>query len=413
MAKSNIHVGLEIGTTKICAVVGDLRPDGSIKILGVGTAPSRGVRKGEIVDFDAAQICLHEALIRAEDRSDVMIKKVFLAFTGPHIQGKNSHGEISIATNQTEITEEDMDEVKEKACDVSIPQENISIHRIPRHYYVDGKEKVTNPLGMLANRLDADFHIVHGVRTRVQNAIRCLREFPLEVEDVVFSPIAAAQVMLNHEAREQGCLLLDIGGGTTDYVLFDDGSIYHSGSIGIGGDQVTSDISIVLKIPPSQAERLKIDHGSCELLPPDREETIQVDGDGSFDGKSVDRGMLIEVIRSRMEETFQMLKKNLRAGGALGRISGGIYLCGGSSLLPGIDQLAEEVFELPVRRSNFSPMSGLTSNFEMPQFATPVGLIRWAQRLERERQQAGPMAKFKSRMGSMFGVTRVVSAIFS
>jgi cell division protein FtsA len=409
MAKSNIQVGLEIGTTKICAVVGDLRPDGSIKILGVGTAPSHGIRKGEIVDFDRAQTCLQDALVRAEDRSDVMIKRVYLAITGPHIQGKNSHGELDIANHEAvsaEINEEDLEEVKERACDVSIPAENISIHRLARHYYVDGKEKVPNPVGMLARKLEADFHIVHGVRTRVQNAIRCLREFPLEVEDVVFSPIAAAQVMLNAEAREQGCLLLDIGGGTTDYALFDSGSLYHSGSVGIGGDQITSDIKIVLKIPESRAERLKIDHGSCQPLPEGREETIQIDGDDSFDGKVVDRGMLIDVIRSRMEETFQLLKRNLRPGGALGRISGGVYLCGGASLMPGIDQLVEEVFELPVRRSNFSPMNGLTSNFEMPQFATPVGLIRWAQRMERERQQSGPLSRIRSRMGSMFGAAR-------
>ncbi len=413
MAKTNIQVGLEIGTSKVCAVVGDLRPDGSIKIMGVGTAPSRGIRKGEIIDFEAAQVSLQDALVRAEDRSDVMIKKVYLAITGPHIKGQNSPGDINIAASKSEITEEDLEEVKEKACDISIPQENISIHRLVRHYILDGQEKVANPLGMLANRLDAEFHIIHGIRTRVQNAIRCLREFPLEVEDVVFSPYAAAQHCLTPEARQQGCLLLDIGGGTTDYVLYDDGAIYHSGSIGIGGDQITSDISIVMKIPQARAERLKTEHGSCQLLPEHQQETIQVEGDGTFDDRSIDRGMLIEVIRSRLEETFQMLKKRLRVGGALSRVSGGIYLCGGTSLLHGIDQLAEEVFELPVRRGNFSPMNGLNSNFERPQFATPIGLIRWAQQVERDRLQSSPMTRFRNQMGSMFGVSRMLAGMFS
>jgi cell division protein FtsA len=406
MAKSNIQVGLEIGTTKICAVVGDLQPDGSIKILGVGTAPSRGIRKGEIVDFEAAQTCLQDALVRAEDRSDVMINKVYLAITGPHIQGKNSHGEMLLSDQASQITEEDLEEVKDRSCEVSIPSENVSIHRLPRHYYVDGQDKVSNPVGMEALKLEADFHVVHGIRTRVQNAIRCLREFPLEVEDVIFSPIAAAQVMLNAETREQGCLLLDIGGGTIDYVLFDDGSIYHSGSIGIGGEQVTSDISIVLKIPHAYAERLKLEHGSCELLPEGREETVHLEGDGTFDGTTVDRGTLIEVIRSRMSETFEMLKKKLVVGGALSRISGGVYLCGGGSMLPGIEELAGQVFGLPVRHTSFSPMNGLTSNFEKPEYATPIGLIRWAQRMERERQATGALSRIRTRVGSMFGAVR-------
>jgi cell division protein FtsA len=413
MPKPNIQVGLEIGTSKICVVVGDIKPDGSIKILGVGEAPSRGVRKGEIVDFETAQTCLQDALIRAEDRSDVMIKKVYMAITGPHIEGKNSRGTLRIPEDQNEITDEDIDEVKELACDVTIPQEHISIHRIIRHYYVDGQERVLNPVGMLGKRLEAEYHIVHGVRSRVLNAIRCLREIPLDVEDVVFGPISAAQVVLNREAKEQGCLLLDIGGGTTDYVLYDDGAVYHSGSIGVGGDHISNDISIVLKVPNSRAERLKVEHGSCISLPEGREELIQLDGDATFGARSVDRGILIEVIRSRLGETFELVKKRLEVGGALGRIAGGIYLCGGTSQLAGIDSLVEEVFGAPVRRSRFSPMSGLTSNFENPQYATPIGLIRYAQRDQAERANLGTLAKLKSRMGTLFGASRLFSGLFS
>ncbi|HEX2751031.1 MAG TPA: cell division protein FtsA, partial [Verrucomicrobiales bacterium] len=261
MARSNIYVGLEIGTSKICVVVGDARSDGSIKILGVGQAPSRGVRKGEIVDFDTAQTCLQDALVRAEDRSDIMIRKVWLAITGPHIESCNNRGLLRIPDDQSEITEDDIEEVKEQASNVAIPPDNIFLHRIIRHYWVDGQEKVLNPVGMLGKKLEADYHIVHGIRSRVQNTVRCLREFPLEVEDVVFSPIAAAQVVLNREAREQGALLLDIGGGTTDYVVYDDGAIAASGSVGVGGDHISNDLSIVLKIPMSRAEKLKTEHG--------------------------------------------------------------------------------------------------------------------------------------------------------
>lgn len=413
MSKQNIHVGLEIGTSKICVVVGDVKPDGSIKILGVGQAPSRGVRKGEIVDYDTAQTCLQDALVRAEDRSDVMIKKVFLAITGPHIESINTRGVLYIPHDQSEITEEDIDEVKELASDVAIPQDNIFIHRIIRHYYVDGQEKVLNPVGMLGKKLEADYHIIHGIRNRVQNTIRCLREFPLEVEDVVFSPIAAAQVVLNREAREQGALLLDIGGGTTDYVLHDDGAILHSGSIGVGGDHISNDISIVLKVPHSRAERLKVEHGSCELLPDGRHEMLQLEGDATFNAKTVDRGLLNEVIRSRLSETFILVKKRVQAGGALDRLAGGLYLCGGTSLLPGIDRLAEDVFGVPVRRSSFSPMSGLTSNFESPQYATPIGLIRYAQKIEAERQNLSAFSRIKTKFGSLFGASRLFGGLFS
>ncbi len=406
-------MGLEIGTSKICVAVGDVKPDGTIKILGVGQARSNGVRKGEIVDFDPAQTCLQDALVRAEDRSDVMIKKVILAVTGPHIESRNSRGIFAIPDVQSEITEEDVDEVKELASEVAIPQENIFIHRIIRHYLVDGQEKVQNPVGMLGKQLEADYHIVHGIRTRVQNTIRCLREFPLDVEDVVFSPIASAQVVLNREAREQGAMLLDIGGGTTDYVVYDDGAILHSGSIGVGGDHVTNDISIVLKVPLSRAERLKTEHGSCSLLAPGQQEMLQLEGDATFNSKTVDRGLLNEVIRSRLAETFQLVKKRVKSGGTLARLAGGLYLTGGTSLMNGIADLAEEVFELPVRRSSFTPMSGLSANFESPQFATPIGLIRYAQKLEAERATLSAFSRFKGRVGGIFGASRLLNAIFS
>lgn len=413
MSKPNIHVGLEIGTHKICVVVGDVKSDGSIKILGVGQAPSRGVRKGEIIDYETAQTCLQDALVRAEDRSDVMIKKVYLAITGPHIESRNSRAVLPIPEGQSEITEEDIDEVKELASDVAIPQDHIFIHRIIRHYFVDGQEKVLNPVGMLGKKLEADYHIIYGIRNRVQNTIRCLREFPLEVEDVVFSPIAAGMVMLSREAKDQGSLLLDIGGGTTDYVLYDDGAVLHSGSVGVGGDHITNDIAIVLKVPQSRAERLKVEHGACTLLPEDKEEFIQLEGDATFNSRAVDRGLLNGVIRSRLEETFELIKKRIKPGGGLNRCAGGIYLCGGTSLLTGIDELAETVFGLPVRRSSFIPMSGLTANFESPQFATPVGLIRYAQKLEAERASMSTFAKLKNRIGSLFGASRLFSGLFS
>ncbi len=409
MPRSNIYVGLEIGTSKICVVVGDARSDGSIKILGVGQAPSRGVRKGEIVDFDTAQTCLQDALVRAEDRSDIMIRKVWLAITGPHIESCNNRGVLRIPDDQSEITEDDIEEVKEQASNVAIPPDNIFLHRIIRHYWVDGQEKVLNPVGMLGKKLEADYHIVHGIRSRVQNTVRCLREFPLEVEDVVFSPIAAAQVVLNREARDQGALLLDIGGGTSDYVVYDDGAIAASGSVGVGGDHISNDLSIVLKIPMSRAERLKLEHGSVLPVEGGQGDIIRLAGDTTFDGRNVERGVLHDVIRARLSETFHLVRKRLLAQGApLDRLAGGLYLCGGSSQLRGIDQLAEEIFGIPVRRSSFTPMTGLTSNFENPQYATPIGLIRYAQRVESERPVRGPFARLTEKLSTLFSGTRML-----
>ena len=229
MASSDLLVGLEIGTSKICVVVGEGRPDGTIKILGVGQAPSRGVRKGEIVDFETAMKCVHEAVVDAEQKSDVMIRNVYVGVSGSHIQSFNNRGSVSLAEDRDEIDEQDIEDVKVSAREVSIPAQNAFLHSIIQHYHVDGQDGVLNPIGMLGQRLEADFHIVHGVRTRIQNTIRCVKELPLEVEDVVFNALASAQVVLTQHQKNLGALVIDIGGGTTDYILYVDGAVQQSG----------------------------------------------------------------------------------------------------------------------------------------------------------------------------------------
>ena len=265
MARDHILVGLEIGTSKICVVVGDSKPDGSIKILGVGQAPSRGVRKGEIVDFDTAQKCVHEALVDAEEKSDVMIQSVYVGVTGAHIASFNNRGLVLIPEDQEEITDADCDSVRASAREVSIPPQNMFLHSILQHYYIDGQEGVLNPVGMMGHKLEADFHIIHGIGTRIKNAVRCVKEIPLEVEDVVFNPLAAAQVVLNQHQKNLGALAIDIGGGTTDYLMYVDGAVRQSGSLGIGGDHITNDISMGLRIPMARAEKLKVEEGSVTL----------------------------------------------------------------------------------------------------------------------------------------------------
>jgi len=406
MGKSSIYVGLEIGTTKICVVVGEVRGDGAIKILGVGEAPSRGVRKGEIVDFDTAQTCLHDALVRAEDRSDVMIRNVYLSMTGSHIESLNNRGCIRVPEDQNEVTYDDLEEAKEIARDVPVPHDNAFLHSIIRHYYVDGGEKVLNPVGMLGTKLEADYHIIHGMRSRIQNSIRCVREIPLEVEDIVFSPIAAAQVLLSRDNKEQGALVIDMGGGTTDFVLYSEGSIAQSGAVGIGGDHITNDISIVMKIPIKKAEELKVKEATAYLLDETEAEPIELPDDTSFTGKVIDRALLNEVVHMRVREIFEHIRRSLEEGGDVGRVASGVFLSGGCSLIGGVREIAEEILELPVQRPDAAPMSGLNATFENPRYAVPIGLIRYAQILADERPVLSPLARLGSKLTDFFGGSR-------
>src|SRR5216117_3224855 len=217
MASNNLMVGLEIGTSKICVVVGESRTDGTLKILGVGQAPSRGVRKGEIVDFETAMKCVHEAVVDAEQKSDVMIRSVYVAVAGSHLQSFNNRGCVMLPEDRDEIDEQDAEDVKINAREVSIPAQNAFLHSLIQHYHVDGQDGVLNPIGMLGQKLEADFHIIYGVRTRIQNTIRCVKELPLDVEDVVFGGLASAQFVLTQHQKDLVALVIDMGGGTTYY----------------------------------------------------------------------------------------------------------------------------------------------------------------------------------------------------
>ena len=389
MASNDLMVGLEIGTSKICVVVGEGRPDGTIKILGVGQAPSRGVRKGEIVDFETARKCVHEAVVDAEQKSDVMIRSVYVAVAGSHLQSFNNRGCIMLPEDRDEIDEQDVEDVKINAREVSIPAQNAFLHSIIQHYHVDGQDGVLSPIGMSGQKLEADFHIIHGVRTRIQNGIRCVKELPLEVEDVVFSALASAQVVLTQNQKDLGALVIDVGGGTTDYVLYADGAIRQSGSLAVGGDHITNDISMGLRIPMARAEKLKIEEGSCILgncLPG---EMILLKDDSGFAGKEIERETLNTIIHMRMREAFELLKRRLEEHPYLSYVGGGIFITGGCSLLNGIDHLSEEIFELPARVVHAHNTSGLTSAVENPQFSTAIGLIKYAQAVQTGRRPRG------------------------
>jgi cell division protein FtsA len=389
MASNDLMVGLEIGTSKICVVVGESRPDGTIKILGVGQAPSRGVRKGEIVDFETAMKCVHEAVVDAEQKSDVMIRSVYVAVAGAHIQGFNNRGCVMLPEDRDEIDTQDIEDVKISAREVSIPAQNAFLHSIIQHYHVDGQDGVLNPIGMLGEKLEADFHIIHGVRNRIQNTIRCVKELPLDVEDVVFGALASAQVVLTQHQKNLGAVVIDVGGGTTDYILYVDGAVKQSGVLAIGGDHITNDISMGLRIPMARAEKLKIEEGSVTLgncLPG---ETIVLKDDSGFAGKEVERETLNTIIHLRLRESFELLKRLLEEESFINYTGAGIFITGGCSLLNGIDHLAEETFEMPAHVAHAQTMSGLTSAFENPQFSTAIGLIKYAQAVQADRPRRG------------------------
>jgi cell division protein FtsA len=399
MAKSTIYAGLEIGTSKICVVVGEAKRDGAIKILGVGTAPARGVRKGEIVDFDKVQTCLNDALVRAEDRSDVMIRNVFLGVSGAHIESMNNRGCYRLPEDQNEITEDDVEEAKEIARNVPIQQSNVFLHSITRQYIVDGQEGVRQPIGREGRMLEADYHIIHGVRGRIQNAIRCVREVPLEVEDVVFNPIAAAQVVLTRDAKHQGALMIDFGAGTADYVLYEEGMITASGCIPLGGDHISNDIAMAFNIPNGRAERLKVEEGSAVYEDVSPDDIIIVEDDNGLSIGEIERAFMNEVIHLRTREVFDQVRA--RCQEHLGRLGAGVFLTGGVSLMKGVDAVARDVFGMKVTRVGSAPVSGVTAMFENPQFAAPIGLIRYAQILDSEKPFLSPLARLGRRMADL------------
>ena len=393
MAREDIHVGLEIGTSKVCAVVAECREDGDIRLLGVGETPSRGVRKGEIIDFENASNCVRDALSDAEEKSDVEIKSVWLAVTGSHVESFNNRGSVSLHEEGGEITEYEMQEVELKAKEISLPKENIILHSIIQHYYVDGQQGVLNPLGMLGGKLEADFHIIHSVRTRVQNAVRCVKECDIVVEDVVISSLASAQVVLDNHQKEAGALVIDIGGGVTDYIVYLDGAVRHSGVLAVGGDHITNDISIGLRIPITRAEKLKIEEGSAILGTSLPGEKIVLKNDTGFSGKEVEREMLNLIIYSRLKELLEHVHKGLAGEVPDHLLGAGIMLTGGCSLIRGIREVAESVFNIPVQLTHAHAVSGPTSAFENPRYSTCIGVAKYAQAVRSEMPSESIFAK--------------------
>ena len=389
MPRSKIHVALEIGTSKVCMLVGEVKSDGSVKILGIGTSRSVGVRKGEICDYANVRTCVEEARQKAEESSEVEIGSVFLSVTGSHFNSVNNTGTYRLPDREKLIRPEHLKEAEDIAKGVSIGDEHVFVHTIPRNYRVDGFEHSSSPVGLFGRTLESDYHVVHGIGTRIQNSIKCARELQMEVDDVVFAPIATAQYAIGRDERERGALLIDIGGGTTDYALYLNGAIAASGCIAAGGEHVTNDIHMITELPFSKAEILKVNEGdaSGDLARSVGGIKFPIDGKG-FAHQEVKRELLNEIIRQRMLEILTLVKKRLPAG-ALERIGTGIILSGGSSSMQGLDKLTHQVFGQAVYRAQHAEISGVQANFQDPQFATALGLIRYAQLADIEKMHKG------------------------
>ncbi len=395
MAREKIHVGLEIGTTKVCAVVAECRRDGEVRLLGVGESPSRGVRKGEIVDFQNASNCVHDALSDAEERSDHEIKSVWLAVTGSHIESSNHRRSVNIEGGG-EITEKEIEDIASKDKEVSLPKDNDILHSILQQYYVDGREGVIDPIGIGGSKLEADYHIIHGVVNRIQSTIRCVRKIGIDVEDVVVNSVASAQILLDDQKKASGVVVIDIGGGVTDYIVYHNGVVRQSGVIAIGGDHITNDLCIGLRIPITRAEKLKIEEGSAILENLSGAEKITLKNDTGFSGKEIDRSMLNHIIHSRLHELFLILRNRIQEVVPVHLLGSGIILTGGCSLIKGIREVAESVFEVPVHFAHAQSVTGPTSAFDNPQLSTCIGLVKYAHAVDADAPQESFFNRFIS-----------------
>jgi cell division protein FtsA len=402
MGRSDILVGVEVGTSKVCAVVGEVGREDSLRILGVGTAPSRGVRKGEIVDLAIATECVHDALSEAETNGDAEISVVSVAVSGSHIKSFNSRGMVAIPEDRFEIDEEDVEEVAVKAREVNIPPDDTFLHSIIQHYYVDGQEGVLNPVGMVGRRLEADFHIVHGVKSRIQNTLRCIRENGVQIDEVVVNSLASAQAVLDIQQKELGALVIDMGGGVTDSIVYVDRAVRHTGVLGVGGDHISNDISLGLRIPLTRAEKLKVEEGSCVLGAGTPGEMITLKNDAGFSGKEIEREMLNTIIHARVREILELVKKQIQSEVPLHLIGAGVVLTGGCSLIRGIKEVAEGVFDLPVHLARDAGVSGPKSVLNNPQYSTAIGLLKFTQALRLTDESPGILGTVFGSLTSLF-----------
>ncbi len=369
----NLIVGLDIGTSKIVAMVAEIMPDGALNVIGLGTQPSRGLKKGVVVNIDATMASIQRVLEEAEVMANCQIKEVYTGIAGSHIRCYTSHGMVAI--KEKEVTQADIDRVVETAKAIPIPNDQQILHIVPQGFTIDGQEDVREPMGMSGVRLEVDVHIVTGAVSAVENVTKCIRRCGLEVREVILQPLASAIAVLSDDEKDLGVCLIDIGGGTSDIAIFAGGSIRHTAVIPIAGDQVTNDIAMTLRTPTKDAEELKVRYGCALRQLADPTGVIEVPGVGERAPRKLSRPMLAEVIEPRIEELFQFVQSEIRRSGFEELISSGVVITGGAAQLAGITELGEEVFHMPVRIGAPMYAGDLAEVVRNPRYATAVGLL--------------------------------------
>jgi len=368
----NFIVGLDIGTSKVSALVGEVTPEGQIEIVGVGSHPSRGLKRGVVVNIDATVQSIQRAVEEAELMAGCQIRSVYTGIAGNHIRSLNSHGIVPIQ-NQ-EVAPADVDRVIDAARAVAIPADQKILHILPQEFIIDNQDGIREPIGMSGVRLEAKVHMVTGAVSAAQNIVKCVQRCGLEVSDIILEQLASSQAILTEDEKDLGVCLVDIGGGTTDIAIFTDGAIRHTAVIPIAGDQVTNDIAVALRTPTPAAEEIKLKYGCALTSLADGEEPIEVPSVGERPRRSITRKALAEVIESRYEELFRLVKAELRRSGFEELIAAGIVLTGGAANITGCLDLAEMTFKMPVRLG-VPTASGLPTTNSNSMFATGVGLL--------------------------------------
>lgn len=373
--KQDIVVGLDLGTTKVCTIIGEQDDDGQVHIIGVGTTPSTGLKKGSVVNIEQTIAAIKKSVQDAERMAGVEISSAFAGVAGGHIKGLNSRGVIAVSRKDKEITEEDRERVIEAAQAIAIPLDREIIHVIPQEYIVDDQDGIKNPVGMSGVRLEAEVHVVTGGVTSVQNIVRSVERAGIHVADIILQPLASAEAILSPDEKELGVVLIDIGGGTTDIAVFINGALWHTGIITLGGSLVTSDVAVGLRTPNTEAESIKIQYGCAYTAMVKEEEEITVPGVGGRTDRRMPRRVLSEIIEARMEEIFELVGAELKKHGFEDRIPAGAVITGGAALMEGTAELAEKIMQLPVRIGSPKRVGGLTDVVSNPSYSTAVGLV--------------------------------------
>jgi cell division protein FtsA len=376
--RENLIVGLDIGTTKICAIVGNLNDDGGIDIVGIGTSVSQGMRKGVVINIEGTVGAIKKALQEAELMAGCEIKSVFAGIAGGHIKGFNSQGVIAIKNR--EVNNDDIRRVIDAAKAVAIPMDREVIHILPQEFIIDDQDGIKEPLGMNGVRLEAKVHIVTGAVASAQNIIKSCNRAGVDVADIVLEQLASADAVLSADEKDLGVALLDIGGGTTDIAIFVDGAIKHTAVLSLGGNHLTNDIAVGLRTPTPEAEKIKRKYGCCLTSMVGKDETIEVPSVGGREPRVLSRQLLAEILEPRVEEIFSLVNREIIKSGFEDVIASGVVITGGTSILPGMPELAEQIFNLPVRRGVPLEIGGLTDVVNSPVYATGVGLVKYGSR---------------------------------